>query len=301
MHASPVFGRKDTTMGNKEFDPSAFKAQQREQWSNVAQGWRRRWPAVEQGAQALSDRMMELAHVAPGQRVLDVATGIGEPALTAARRVGPSGSVLAIDQAPQMLVVARERVQAAGIHNVEFLEASAETAALPPGSFDAVVCRWGLPFFRDPVATLAHLRSSLVPGGWLVAAVWGPPQHVPIIGLPFAALSRDLEAPPPPPPGSSNPFALSEPAELEHVVRDAEFVEVQSEPCTVTFAFASVDELVGHLHDVSAPLQVIMAAQPLERQVAILAGLAEAAAPYAGADGTVHLPNECLIVAGRRA
>lgn len=87
--------------------------------------------------------MMELAHVAPGRRVLDVATGIGEPAMTAVRRVGPSGSVTAIEQAPQMLAVARERMQAAGIWNVEFVEGDAEVVALPPDSFDAVVCRWG--------------------------------------------------------------------------------------------------------------------------------------------------------------
>src|SRR5437763_16460962 len=102
-------------MDDTPIDPAVFKAQQ---WSNVAQGWRRRWAAFEQGAQPLSDRMMKLAHVAPGQRVLDVATGIGEPAMTAARQVSPSGSVVAIDQAPQMLAVARERMQAAGIRTV---------------------------------------------------------------------------------------------------------------------------------------------------------------------------------------
>src|SRR5215469_7561447 len=119
-------------MNNTQFDPMAFKARQREQWSNVAQGWRRQWAVSEKGTQPLSDRMMELAHVAPGMRVLDVATGIGEPAMTAARRVGPSGSVVALDQAPQMLEVARERMQAAGIQNVEFIEGDAEAVALPP-------------------------------------------------------------------------------------------------------------------------------------------------------------------------
>ena len=130
-------------MDDTHIDPAVFKAQQREQWSNVAQGWRRGWAAFEQGAQPLSDRMMILAHVAPGQRVLDVATGIGEPAMTAARHVGPSGSVVVIDQAPQMLAVACERMQAAGIRTVEFVEGDAEAVTLPLDSFDAVVCRWG--------------------------------------------------------------------------------------------------------------------------------------------------------------
>src|SRR5712691_6749249 len=179
-------------MGDTHLDPAVFKAQQREQWSNVAQGWRRRWVTFERGAQPLSDRMMELAHVASGQKVLDVATGIGEPAMTAARKVGPSGRVVAIDQAPQMLEVARERMQAAGIETVEFMEGDAEAATLPLDSFDAAVCRWGLMFFHDPVGTLGRLRNSLAPGGWLAVAVWGEPSQVPIISLPFSVFSREL-------------------------------------------------------------------------------------------------------------
>src|SRR6516225_3325256 len=104
-------------MSDEPFDDDAYKAQQRERWSSAAEGWRKRWPAYERGAQPLSDRMMELAHISAGQHVLDVATGIGEPAMTAARRVGVAGAVVAIDQAPQMLAVARERMQEAGIHH----------------------------------------------------------------------------------------------------------------------------------------------------------------------------------------
>jgi ubiquinone/menaquinone biosynthesis C-methylase UbiE len=286
-------------MAETQFDPMDFKAQQREQWSNAAQGWRKRWPAFEQGAQALSDRMMELAHIAPDARVLDVATGIGEPAMTAARRVGPSGSVVAIDQAPQMLAIARERMQAAGIRNVEFVEGDAETVALPLDSFDAVVCRWGLMFFQDPVGTLARLCTSLVPGGWLVAAVYGQPERVPMISMAFAALTPEVGQPPAPPRGP-NPFALSDPSTLEQVVRDAGFADVRSETFTVTFAFSSADELQGHLGDVSAPLRSIMATQSPERQAEVWGRLAVAAAAFADADGMIRLPNDCLIVAGRR-
>ena len=196
-------------MDDTHSDPGVWKRQLREQWSNVAQGWRSRWAAFEQGAQPLSDRMMNLAHVALGQRVLDVATGIGEPAMTAARKVGPSGSVVAIDQASQMLAVARERMQAAGIPTVEFIEGDAEAMTLPLDSFDAVVCRWGLMFFHDPVGALARFRNSLVPGGWLAVAIWGEPKLVPMISLPFSVLSRKPGRPPSLPSGP-NPFALSD-------------------------------------------------------------------------------------------
>lgn len=286
-------------MGDTHGDPAEFKAQQREQWSTVAQGWRNQWAAFERGAQPLSDRMMELAHVAPGQRVLDVATGIGEPAMTAARRVGPSGAVVAIDQAPQMLAVARERMQEAGIGNAEFVEGDAEVVPLPLDAFDAVVSRWGIMFFHDPMGALARFRSSLVPGGWLTAAIWGPPEQVPLISLPFSVLSRRMEQPPPLRSGP-NPFALSDPSKLEQVLRDADFANVQSEPFTVTFEFASVDELLGHLRAVSAPIRMIMATASQEDQAEFWKQLAEAAVTFTEADGRIRLSNACLVASGQR-
>jgi ubiquinone/menaquinone biosynthesis C-methylase UbiE len=286
-------------MDDTHMDPAVFKAQQREQWSNVAPGWRRRWAALEQGAQPLSNRMMHLAHVAPGQRVLDVATGIGEPAMTAALQVGPSGSVVAIDQAPQMLAMARERMQAAGIRNVEFVEGDAEAVTLPLDSFDAVVCRWGLMFFHDPVGTLAHFRNSLVAGGRLVVAIWGEPKLVPMISLPFSVLSRELGRPPSLPSGP-NPFALSDPTRLEQVLREAGFANVHSEPFTVTFEFASVDELLEHLAEVSAPIARIMATSSQEYQAQFWKKLATAAVQFTNTDGMIRLSNACLVAAGQR-
>ena len=70
-----------------------------------------------------------------------------------------------------MVALARERMQEAGIGNVEVVEGDVEAAPLPQGAFDAVVSRWGILFFQDPVGALARFRRTLVPGGWLAA--WG--------------------------------------------------------------------------------------------------------------------------------
>ena len=79
------------------FDPNQFKMGQRQSWDSVAQGWRTWWEPIEKGSQKLSNRLVELAKIKPGQRVLDIATGIGEPAMTAAKLVGSSGHVIATD------------------------------------------------------------------------------------------------------------------------------------------------------------------------------------------------------------
>ncbi len=119
-----------------------MQEEQRQQWNSVATGWKKWWRAIEGGAQHVSQRMIELAEVKPGQRVLDIATGIGEPALLAASRVGTAGRVVATDLSPQMLDIARERANALGLTNVGFMESDVEALNFPDGSFDAILCRW---------------------------------------------------------------------------------------------------------------------------------------------------------------
>src|SRR5689334_12609359 len=100
-------------------DPVAFKAEQRETWASVAPAWKKWWSVIEAGAQSVNEKLVDLARIEPGARVLDVATGLGEPALTAARRAGPRGNVLGVDLSAAMLELARERARAAGIAHVE--------------------------------------------------------------------------------------------------------------------------------------------------------------------------------------
>jgi len=120
-----------------------------------------------------------------------------------------------------------------------------------------------------------------------------------MISLPFSVLSRELGQPPSLPSGPS-PFDLSEPTRLEQVLRDAGFASVQSEPFTVTFEFASVDELLGHLGEVSAPIRMIMATSSPEYQAEFWKKLADAAVPFTDAEGMIRLSNECLVAAGQR-
>ncbi len=144
-------------MSGESFDSARYKAGQIQQWDAAAANWRKWWQTFEQGAQCLSDRLVELAEIRPGHRVLDVATGIGEPAITAAQRVGPTGLVVATDQAPQMLAIARERAAELKLQNMEFREMDAESLNLPEGTFNAVLCRWGLMFFPNLAESLRQM------------------------------------------------------------------------------------------------------------------------------------------------
>ena len=117
------------------FDPNQFKMGQRQNWNSVAEGWKQWWDAFEKGAHRLSNRLIELAKIKSGQRVLDIATGIGEPAITAAKIVGTSGHVLATDISTQMLRIAKERAASLGLQDIiEFKESDAEVLDLPNSS-----------------------------------------------------------------------------------------------------------------------------------------------------------------------
>ena len=112
-------------------DPQQLKNEQRRDWDAAAAGWKKWWPVFERSAQPVSDRLVDLASVGPGARVLDIATGNGEPALTAARRVGAGGRVIATDQSTGMLAIARARAASMGVTNVEFREVDGEDLNLP--------------------------------------------------------------------------------------------------------------------------------------------------------------------------
>jgi ubiquinone/menaquinone biosynthesis C-methylase UbiE len=127
----------------------------------------------------VSERMLDLANLRSGMRLLDLASGCGEPALRAARRVGSRGSVLGVDVAEGRLMFAREKAQRDAISNLELRVANAEAPdGLPSESFDAAIARWGLMYMRSPMMALANVRRVLQPGAPFVAAVWAEPERL---------------------------------------------------------------------------------------------------------------------------
>ncbi|HLX05555.1 MAG TPA: methyltransferase domain-containing protein, partial [Candidatus Binatus sp.] len=152
-------------MGDQNPEHLKIKGQQKAAWDDSAAGWKRWWLTFERAAQSVNDRLVELAEVRAGNRVLDIATGSGEPALTAARAIGQSGRVVAVDMSPGMLAIAHERIDAAGLTNIDLVESDAESLSLDAHSFDAVLCRWGLMFMPDLDGVLREMHRALKPGG----------------------------------------------------------------------------------------------------------------------------------------
>jgi ubiquinone/menaquinone biosynthesis C-methylase UbiE len=170
----------------------------------------------------VSERMLDLAGLQPGMRVLDVAAGMGEPSLRAAQRVGPSGFVLGTDLVDGMLEVAREKARAQALSHIEFRAADAETLELPEQSFDVATVRWGLMYMPRPERALERMWRALRPGGLLVCACWAGPEQVEYASLPRRTVARFCQLPPvePEAPGV---FRISDPEHLRAVLTRGRF------------------------------------------------------------------------------
>jgi SAM-dependent methyltransferase len=279
-------------MTSTEFDPVAFKSKQRDDWNAASPGWAAGHDEFERGAASVTTRLLDLGGVRPSQTVLDVATGHGELALSAARLVGPTGRVVGVDIAPAMLEIARQR--AADLDNVEFVEADLEALGQPAASFDVVLSRFGLMFAVDHVAAFRALARVLVPGGVLAAAVWGPPSAHLLSSGP-AVISERLEVPPPPP-GLPGPFSMCDPQRLTEELAAAGFVEVSVTAHVAPFRFGSVGDYVRFNKAVLPPpfLQMVRDRFGSADDSDTWNAVARAAEQHADRDGTIRLPSTAL-------
>ncbi|OOC53359.1 MULTISPECIES: class I SAM-dependent methyltransferase [Nocardiopsis] len=237
-------------MSRPYLDPHTVKSDQRAAWDAISPGWAVVFDTFERGASRVTDHLLELGGVRPGQRVLDVATGPGEPALTAADAVGPGGSVLGVDISPRMLELAARRAD--GRSNVEFAVADLEGIDRAPGSFDVVLSRWGLMFAVDRVGMMRALARLLVPGGVLAAAVWGPPGAAPMMSFGYGVIGRMLELPPPAP-GAPGPFTMADPAQATAELREAGFEDVTVTETVAPFRLATGAQYAEFTRAVAPP------------------------------------------------
>ncbi|MGI0015393.1 MAG: class I SAM-dependent methyltransferase [Nitrososphaera sp.] len=277
-------------------DMEKIKAQQRQGWDSVAEGWKRWWKPIEESAQVVSDKLVDLAQIRHGQKVLDIGTGIGEPAVTAARQVGQNGKVVAIDISPQMLTIAKERAKDNGVEKIiEFREADAESLSLPSSSFDAIISRWGLMFLPNLSNALTSMRQALVPNGRIAAAVWSIPQKVPFLSLAIGTAMKEVAASPPPP-GTPGPFTLADTNMLQDKFRRAGFRDVTVLIENMNFKAASAEQFTAFHQAINAPIRIMIASQTPERQGEIWNAITEAARKHADATGAVTLQNEVIYI-----
>jgi ubiquinone/menaquinone biosynthesis C-methylase UbiE len=276
------------------FDANAHRETSLQSWEEAASGWTRRQELMRQFAAPVSHWLLDAISPQPGQRVLELAAGLGETGMLAAELVAPMGGVVVSDQAEAMLEGARARAIELGLSNLEFQVLNAEWIDLPVASVDAVICRWGYMLMADPGAALSETRRVLRPGGRVALAVWDAIEHNPWAVLPAHELiERGLaSAPEPRTPG---PFTLGNPERVYELLVRAGFSETRIEQQELVRRHPSFEELWDSTLDLSRSFHDAVLARPAPEIVEIKASLAERFAPYTDSDGTMEIPGRTLL------
>ena len=308
---------------DSEYEQYKKRNQQRQSWDNVARGWQKWWKTFEKDAQKVNERLVDLAEIKQGDRVIDIATGIGEPAITAAKKVGIEGYVLATDISPQMLAIAKERAISLGLQNiVEFKEVDAEKILdfqqqqkqqqQPLSPFAAVLCRWGLMFFPNLASTLTNIYKLLSYGGRIAAAVWSEPAKVPKLYTAIDIVTQKL--------GISSitayahytellsPFSLANINIVNNALVEAGFKDIHTENLKITFEFLSSEDYTDFAKQIIAPIHNLLANETEKRKQEIWKAVTEEVARRYHSDddnnnstgSVVRMDNECIIIVGRK-
>jgi SAM-dependent methyltransferase len=280
--------------------PDHVRDEQRQEWGAAAPGWTQRREEVSGPSRPITDRLISLAGIRAGQRVLDLACGVGDPAFAVAELVGPDGYVLGLDVSEQMVAGARDHATARGTRNVEFRVVRTELGLeVPPGSFDVVTCRHGLMYMPDPVAAVTAWRDALKPGGRIAVSTWGPPDALPGFVLAMQIILRHVELPAPDP-TAPGPFAIPTESAHETILAAAGLTEVSA----VTFESGLWDSDTAadcwSLTEATAgPIVMLLASLPEEPRRAIRADAIETLEQRFGG-GPVKLGGQAIASAGTR-
>jgi SAM-dependent methyltransferase len=281
------------------FDATKYKTTTREQWDAAAQAWHRWAPTLRSWLGPATERMLDLAGVTSGARVLDVAAGAGDQTLQIASRVGPGGSVLATDISSEILAFAATEAKRAAHANVTTRVMDGEQLALEDASFDAVVSRVGLIYFPDQQRALREMRRVLVPGGRVAAIVYSTPDRNAFFSVPVSIVRRHAKLGAPLP-GQPGPFSLGAAGVIEDAFTRAGFVDVRAERISAPLHMKSAEECLrfeqesfGALHQMLSSLQPAARDDAWREVGTALRDLGQTADGFVG-------PCELVVAAGTR-
>ena len=268
-------------------------------WDRAAAGWDRNAALIRAWLAEANEAMLDAAQIALGMRVLDVAAGSGDQTIDIARRVGPTGAVLATDISPAMVALAQGNLGRAGLHWAEARIADAEALGLDGAGFDAATCRLGLMFCQNPLRALQGIRTALAPGARFAALVFSHAEANPLIAVTMRIARRYAGLPPePPPPGSL--LSLGKPGLMDALLAEAGFQDVAVKPLAVPFRVPTCGDYLGFVRSAGSPIMALL--QPLapDAQRAAWDEIERELLQFTTAGGWEG-PNELLLCAAERA
>jgi SAM-dependent methyltransferase len=283
-----------TSRGEMSAQSEAARQQSRADWAAVAPGWYAQREELWKNSRPVSEWMVRRLDPQPGDTVLELAAGLGDTGLMAARLVGESGRVIITDFAPEMVSAARRRAEELGVRNAEFRTLYAERMDLETDSVDGVLCRWGYMLMIDPAKAFGETRRVLRPGGRLAFSVWAARERNPTVSL-AGGILVELGHTPPPDPQGPGAFVMADLERIRQLVTGAGFAEPEIEEISFRWRFANQDAYWHFLTQTAASVSRVLRVLPSEAQNTVRERVHEAARPFRSGEG-YDFPAVCLNV-----
>jgi SAM-dependent methyltransferase len=279
-----------------------FREHLHREWTDkqTIAAWRKWHAGIAVYSRGATDAILEAAHIRPGQIVLDLASGVGDPALSIAAAVAPSGRVTATDLGPGMMSLAEEIARRKGITNIKFREADAESLPFADQSYDVLTCRFGIMFFPDLGKALRECLRVVKSGGRVAFVAWGKMDQ-PFFTSTAANLIKHLPVPPPPPdPEAPGIFMFGERGRLRRALEAAGFTNVHEEHRIINGHWAGPpEEYWQQFSEVAAPFRPLLAQLSPEKKAAAVADILASLRKFWNGK-ELNMPLEIVIGSGTR-
>ena len=229
---------------------------QRELWNTFSPGWRKWDSFVMRWLQPIGEKLIEVAQLREGDLILDVATGTGEPGLTAATKVR-RGKVIGTDVAEGMISLAQENAKRRGIANYQALVSDASHLPFQNQEFSVILCRFGVMYFANPQADVKEIVRMLKQGGRIAFSAWAQPEKNPWATTSGKTVQEILQLPLPPP-DTPGIFRHAQAGALTQLFQGAGLKDIQETEVRGKLEFDSAEQYWEYTMDVVAPVAVAL-------------------------------------------
>jgi ubiquinone/menaquinone biosynthesis C-methylase UbiE len=267
------------------------------EWAKNASAWEKNNATIRTMFTPLTEAIIEEAGISAGYKVLDVAGGPGEPSLTIAKTVGPTGSVMCTDAVAEMVAAAAAEAKRRGLTNVEFRQCVAESLPFDDNEFDAVVCRLGVMLFPDVPGALREMLRVVKPDGPVCFVVWGKNERNPFTYCVQNVISRYVETPPD---GPDDPtaFRFAEPGKLARLLTQAGATDVRERELDFRLEAPITAEQFWEMRSAtSGTLREKLAGLPAEQACQVAVEVQESVREFFP-NGQMSFPAQMLVISG---
>ena len=278
--------------------PEQVIESQRQDWNRVAGGWEKWDRFFDEQMAFLNHRLVADARLRSGMCVLDLGSGTGYPALLAAQTVGPTGNVVGVDLAEQMLDAARRKTSSLKLSNITFQTGDVTSLPFETVSFDAVTTRFCLMFLPEIPKAVAEIARVLRSNAWLAAAVWSAPDKNPYLKIPIDTIKQFIDIPPPDP-SAPGIFRLAKPGDLADMIQHAGFADISEQEFLGDVRFSDAADYFSSIMDIAAPIQNLWAKLSPAQQTEAKERVIQTAEQYRKGS-IVALPIAVRMVSGRK-